>query len=55
MTTHTFLTVLAWPLCLFTGLIILLNLEHYLSLRVKPKGWAVFIVFELCLWWLTCN
>jgi hypothetical protein len=55
MTTHTFITILAWPLVLYTGIVVLVNVPTFLSLRVKPKGWVILLLFILSLWWLTCN
>jgi hypothetical protein len=55
MTTHTFISILAWPLVLFLGLVILCNLPYYLQLRVQPRGWIALLIFLLSLWWLTCN
>lgn len=55
MTTHTFITILAWPLCLYTGLLILFGLGTYLSLRASTKGWVILALFILSLWWLLCK
>jgi len=55
MTTQTFITILAWPLCIYTGLVVIVNTGTYLGLRANAKGWVIFALFILSLWWLLCK
>lgn len=55
MTTNAFITILAWPLCLYTGLVILVNAGTYLGLRANGKGWIILVLFIVSLWWLLCK
>ncbi len=55
MTTNTFLTILSWPVVIYTGIIVLARLPSYLALRVNRKGWIILVFFVVSFWWLTCN
>lgn len=55
MTTSTFITIIAWILSIYCGLVVAVNLPLYLKLKTNTKGSMILLIWVVSLWWLFCE
>jgi len=55
MATHTFISILAWIVGIYCGLVVCVNLGTYVGLRANTKGWVILVLWVSSIWWLLCE